>query len=243
MKNTLSWIGFTVLAFSACQSDTFTVNGELTGFDEGMPAYLMAGRFDGRGIFPVDSVRLSADGTFTLETQTEKTETFYLFLGDLRFNTPYAVEFFGAPGKTNRITGERSAPRAWRVESRIPEQQGVNRFWDATRSLMREQDRLIAAMNRAENASEADSLQAEEARLWREINRIELNLILENPNTSIAVDRLARLAWAATEHASWADLREDIERAYNGLTPEFQASLSGEAVREALSALHPSVQD
>jgi len=232
----------------ACKQDnSLTVKGKITGFEEGIPVYLFAPRIDGRGFFVADSVRMPANGKFTLKAPATQTELFYLIMGELDKSSPYYKYFYGAPGETNRITGEHFAPQSWRVESNIPQQKEWNRFWEAAYTPTYELEKLTVELNRIDRVLktgtpeeitaarlESDSLRRIEARLRQEIDRATLNTILENPNTNTALEKLMNLSLEMAKEDHAAAMREDIERAYGMLTPEMKESPLGEATYEAL---------
>lgn len=131
---------FLLFAAGAKSQGTFTIEGRLTGVEDGILVRLSRNEERVMNCIATDTLR---NGTFRFEDRTSGNDSERLMVNVDRHGFPNMwLDVWVAPGAKVTIEGTNKLIRTWQVNSTVKEQVLQNRYIDVARSLIDEQQRL-----------------------------------------------------------------------------------------------------
>lgn len=239
MKKLLSATLFLLVAFAANAQGEFTIEGKLTGVEDGTVILLC--RSEGRlmSTFATDTLR---NQTFHFQGQTigNDSECLMLDVRDKGFPSTW-LDVWVAPGAKVTIEGTDKLLRTWRVSSNVKEQKFQTLYIDAIRDLKNQQQRLIVRINELMMNKPSTEVGMKAAideikAIDRQIEQLELQefpivqkLMQENPIDKAWIDLLEGWAMQARYMENFP-YRDEVVALYNRLSDADKKTEKGKTI-------------
>lgn len=245
MKNILILCLLILISQTVQAQQDFTIEGKIKGLEDGAVVTLC--QSEGRLMVSVASDTVQ-NGVFHFKypANSDSPECWMLDGKGDEF-PPTWLDVWVAPGAKIQISGNDKLIRAWKVESNITEQQELNLYANATRSLEEEslmlsiKERKMFMISKDSNNKDEDKelvrKQLNRLRTQRDsiemlITRKEIAIMQQAvPGTTIWMDKLETLSSGCRYVANFT-FKKEVIALYNQLSQQQKESISGKVITQ-----------